>query len=85
MDLSSPTILPPQVRVPSTPSMLLPFIVKFVLFLSREKNKNKQKEAGFGPFLKNVYLLNQKATLAYNLASFRLRTHSARINDLSTF
>ena len=26
------------------------FIVKCVLYLSCEKNKNKQKEAGFGPF-----------------------------------
>ena len=29
------------------------FIV-FVLYLSCEKNENKQKEAGFGPFLKNL-------------------------------
>ena len=113
VDSSAPTILPPRVQVPSTPSMLfhlqylcyifhgkrmklnkkrpglahfkkkerqgflgvLPqlsgficayhpaapglspkhtiyafsFIV-FVLYLSFEKNKNKQKEAGFGPF-----------------------------------
>ena len=40
----------PGVRVPSTPSMLLSFIVKFVLFLSLycEKEPYKQKEAGFG-------------------------------------
>ena len=31
--------------------MLLLFIV-FVLYLSCEKNENKQKEAGIGPFLK---------------------------------
>ena len=41
---------PPRVRVPSTPSTPLSFIVKFVLYLSCEKSKNKQKEAGFGPF-----------------------------------
>ena len=44
-----PTILLPRVLVPSTPSMLLSFIA-FVLYLSCEKNENKQKEAGFGPF-----------------------------------
>ena len=44
MDSSAPSILLLQVRVPSTPSTLLSFIV-FVLFLSCEKNENKQKEA----------------------------------------
>ena len=34
--------------------MLLSVIVIFVLYLSYEKNENKQKEAGFGP--KNVEL-----------------------------
>ena len=34
--------------------MLLSFIV-FVLYLSCEKNENKQKEAGFGPFKKHNY------------------------------
>ena len=52
MDLSAPTILPPWVRVPSTPSTLLSIIV-FVQCLSCEKNKNKQKEAGFGTFKKH--------------------------------
>ena len=50
VDLSAPTILPPWVRFPSTLSMLLSFIVKFVLYLLCENNENKQKEAGFGPF-----------------------------------
>ena len=50
-NLSMPTILPPRVRIPNTPSMLLSFIVKFVLYLSCERNQNKQKEAGLGPFL----------------------------------
>ena len=51
VDSSMPTILPRRVRIPSTPSMLLSFIVKFVLYLSCERNQNKQKEAGLGPFL----------------------------------
>ena len=51
MDSSALTILLPRVRIPCTPSMLLSFIV-FVLYLSCEKNENKQKEAGFGPFKK---------------------------------
>ena len=48
----APSILLPWVQVPSTPSMLLSFEVKFVVYLSLhcEKSKNKQKEAGFGPF-----------------------------------
>ena len=58
---SAPTILPPQVRVPSTPSMLFSFIV-FVLYLSFEKNENKHKEAGFGPFFlkKNKDVVNRR-------------------------
>ena len=44
-----PTILPPGVRVPSAPATLFSFII-FVIYLSCEKNENKQKEAGFGPF-----------------------------------
>ena len=36
---------PPRVRVPSTPSMLLSFVV-FMLYLSCKKNENKQKEVG---------------------------------------
>ena len=48
---SAPTILPPRVWVPSTPSTLLSFAV-FVLYLPCEKEENKQEEAGFGPFKK---------------------------------
>ena len=33
VDSSAHSIMPPQVRLPSTPSMLLSFIVKFVLYL----------------------------------------------------
>ena len=52
VDSSAPTILPPWVHIPSTPSTL--FIVKFVLYLCWEKDENKQKEAGFGPFFKKT-------------------------------
>ena len=41
--------MPPRVRLPSTPSMLLSFKVKFVLVLWKITKIN-QKEAGFGPF-----------------------------------
>ena len=51
VEYSAPTIQPPRVRVPSTPSTLLSFGV-FLLYLSCEKNENKQKEDGFGPFKK---------------------------------
>ena len=54
VDSSVSTFLMPLVRVPSTPAALLSFIVKFVLYLFCEENENKQKEAGFGPFLKNL-------------------------------
>ena len=49
--LSVPTILLPWVRVPSTSLKLFSFIV-IVLYLLCEKNGDKQKEAGFGPFKK---------------------------------
>ena len=45
-----------RIRVPSPPSTLLSFTVKFVLHLSCEKNENKQKEAVFGPFLKGFIM-----------------------------
>ena len=41
-----------RVPVPITPSTLLIFIVKFVLYFSCEKNQNKQKEVGFVTFKK---------------------------------
>ena len=34
--------------------MLLSFVVKFLQYLSFEKNDNKQKEAGIGPCLKSI-------------------------------
>ena len=54
VDFSVPTILLPWVQVPSTPTTLSSFIVTFGLNLSSEKNENKQKEAGYGPFKKNT-------------------------------
>ena len=50
VDSSVPTILPPQVRVPSTPSTLLSFIVKLVPYLSREKNEINKKRPGLAHF-----------------------------------
>ena len=44
VDSSAPTLMPSWVGVPSTPSTLFSFII-FVLYLSCEKNENKQKEA----------------------------------------
>ena len=61
MDLSAPSIMPPQVRVPSTPSTLFSIYIVQIVYLSFEleceKNKNKQKEAGIGPFFKKVQIL----------------------------
>ena len=59
VDSSAPTILPPRVRVLSIPSMFLSFIA-FVLYLSCEKNENKQEKAGFGPFKKNLWQDSRK-------------------------
>ena len=62
MDLSAPSILPPRVRVPSTPSMLFSIYIVQIVYLSYElqceMNENKEKEAGIGPFLEkcSVYL-----------------------------
>ena len=56
VDSSALSIMPPRVQLPSTPSMLLSFIVKFVLYLSLrcEKNENKPKRGRVWPiFLKN--------------------------------
>ena len=51
VDFSPPTILPPQVQVPNTPSTLFSSIVKFPLYLSCEKNK---KRPGLAHLKKNV-------------------------------
>ena len=51
VDSSAPSILPPRVRVPSTPSMLSSI---YIWFMSCRKFKNKEKEAGIGPFKKHL-------------------------------
>ena len=53
LDSSVPTILPPHGSSPKHAIYAFSFIV-FVLHLSCEKNENKQKEAGYGPFLKKI-------------------------------
>ena len=65
VDSTAPTILPPRVRVPSMPPTLLLFIVKFVLYMSGEKNENKQKEAEFGPFLMKSFFEASFCNLAF--------------------
>ena len=62
VDSSAPSIMLPRVRVPSTPSTLFSIYIVQIVYLSFEleceKNeKNKQKEAGIGPFFKkNKYI-----------------------------
>ena len=64
VNLSATTILPPQARVPSTPSTLLSFIVKFVLYLSCEKNEiNKNSYFEQLQFLSKLYLISQLCKL----------------------
>ena len=43
VDSCGRTILLPRIRVPDSPYMPLSFIAKFVLYLSCDKNENKQK------------------------------------------
>ena len=57
VDSSAPSILPPRVRVPSTPSMLFQFIL-FKLYICQlnsnvKRTKINKKEAGITPFLKH--------------------------------
>ena len=62
VDSSALSILPPQVRLPSTPSTLLSFIVKFVLFLSlqcEKRTKVTKKRPGLAHFLKKVEHIHQ--------------------------
>ena len=51
VDSNAPSIMPPRVQLSSTPSMLLSFIVKFLLYLSLrcEKNENKPKRGRVWP------------------------------------
>ena len=57
VDSSAPSILLPWVWLPSMPSTLFSFMVKFFLYLSvqcEKRMKTNKKEAGFGPFKKTV-------------------------------
>ena len=57
VDSSALSILPPQVRLPSPPSTLLSFTVKFVLYFSlqcEKRTKINKKEGGFGRYFKKV-------------------------------
>ena len=74
VDSSTPTIQPPRVRVPSTPSTLLSFIV-FVPYLSCEKNENQAKEAGFGPFKKTFLIRNGPAYSVFQIFSQIIFVH----------
>ena len=78
VDSSAPSILPPQVWVPSTPSTLSSIYIAQIVYLSFEleceKNKNKQKEAGIGPFKKRkekkiLILLIEFSTRRWRLVS----------------
>ena len=62
--------------------MLLSFIVKFVQYLSLnfEKNENKQKEAGFGPFLSFQSHHFQSGKLSFKFVIWILG-HSAKDNS----
>ena len=66
MDSVAPSILPPWVQIPSTPSKLFP-LSNFVLYLSLcwEKDENKQKEARFGLFFfkKDAKMLEGQRTI----------------------
>ena len=61
LDLSAPSILPPRVWVPTTPSTLFSIYIVQIVYLSIEleceKNKDKQKEAGIGPFFEKKTIL----------------------------
>ena len=75
--MNAPTILPPQVRVPSTPSTLLSFIV-FAQYLSYEKNENSQEEVGFGPFF-----LKKTRCFTFSCDSFSVNLCRVEIQNLA--
>ena len=49
VDLSAPTILRSRVRIPSTPSMLLPFLY-YTCHCVEKRTKINEKEAEFGSY-----------------------------------
>ena len=51
VDSSVPSILPPRVRVPSTPSMLLSiYILQFTIYILHLEKMKIKREVGIGPF-----------------------------------
>ena len=56
MVLSAPTILWPQVRIRSTPSILCSIFIVEIKTLSDnwDKDENNEKEAGIGPYWKMI-------------------------------
>ena len=58
VDSSALAILPPRVRVPSTQSMLVSIIVKFVLYLSCEQRTKINKNRPGSAHLKNYFVFN---------------------------
>ena len=75
VDSSVPTILLPWVQIPNKPSMLLFFIVKFVLYLSCEKNENKifsynifaNTKSTFGLLKNQVKILEAAFSVCWNM------------------
>ena len=80
VDSSALSILPPQVQLPSTPSMPISFIVKFVHYLSlqcEKRTKINKKRPSFAHFKDNPYvasfnlhMLQSSHTLVRKMESF---------------
>ena len=64
---STPTIMQPRVRIPSTPSTFLSFY--FCEFCNQKRSKINKKEAGIGPFLKKKSSWNQTNKIGGQLCS----------------
>ena len=68
VDSSALYILPPQLRLPSTPATLLSFIVDFVLYLSLKcdkRTKINKKRPGFGTFFEKILHIIWPIKLAF--------------------
>ena len=83
VDSSAPSILPPQVRVPSTPSMLFSIYkvqtVSFSIEFECEKNENKQKRSqDWAIFLKKR---NHCAVVVAQLVERSLPTPEVRCSN----
>ena len=71
VDLSATTIMPPRVRVPSTPLMLLWFTVKFMLYLVCEKRTKIDKKKPGLPYFQEqtpISILNNDDTIFQKMA-----------------